>query len=152
MPGSLLSANVLKWGFEMAALAAARNTPERAGEVLGFPVKTNVKIYAGALVVLDGGYAAPGKTATGLVAIGRCDELADNTGGANGAITALVKRGVFKFGNSGGGDAITQTEVGADCYVVDDQTVAKTNGGNTRSVAGKVVAIDSDGIWVKLGL
>lgn len=152
MPGSLLSANVLKWGFDMAALAAARNTPERAGDVFGFPVKTGVKIYAGALVVLDGGYAAPGKTATGLVAIGRCDELADNTGGGNGAITALVKRGVFKFGNSGGGDTIAQADVGADCFIVDDQTVAKTNGGATRSVAGKIVGVDTDGVWVKITL
>ena len=44
-----------------------------------------------------------------------------------------------------------QADVGADCYIVDDQTVAKTNGTNTRSVAGKIIAVDADGVWVKLG-
>ena len=41
--------------------------------------------------------------------------------------------------------------MGSDCYIVDDQTVAKTNGTNTRSVAGKIIAVDADGVWVKIG-
>ena len=45
-------------------------------------------------------------------------------------------------------DAITLADVGSDCYIVDDQTVAKTNGTNTRSVAGKVFDVDADGVWV----
>ena len=49
------------------------------------------------------------------------------------------------------GDLIAQADVGADCYIVDDQTVAKTNGTNTRSVAGKIIAVDADGVWVKIG-
>ena len=48
-------------------------------------------------------------------------------------------------------DAIVRADVGADCYIVDDQTVAKTNGSNTRSVAGKIIAVDADGVWVKIG-
>ena len=136
----------------MAALSAARNTPERAGEVLGFPVDAGAKIFAGALVVLDGGYAVPGKTDTGLVAIGRCEEAVDNTGGGAGALSVLVKGGVFKFGNSAAGDLIAQTDVGAVCYIVDDQTVAKTHATNTRSAAGKIVAVEADGVWVKVSL
>jgi hypothetical protein len=31
---------------------------------------------------------------------------------------------------------------------VDDETVAATNGGSTRSAAGTVVGIDDDGVWV----
>jgi hypothetical protein len=34
--------------------------------------------------------------------------------------------------------------------VVDDQTVAKTNGSSTRSVAGIVRQVDSDGVWVEI--
>ena len=37
------------------------------------------------------------------------------------------------FANSASGDLITAAEVGSDCYIVDDQTVAKTNGSSTRS-------------------
>ena len=34
-------------------------------------------------------------------------------------------------------------------YIVDDETVAKTDGTATRSAAGKVVGLDSDGVWVE---
>jgi len=135
----------------MAALTAARNTPERAGDVLGFPVKAAVKTIQGGIAVLNAGYAAPGTTAVGLIAIGRFEATVDNTTGAAGAVSAEVKRGTFKFGNSAAGDLIAQADAGADCYIVDDQTVAKTSATNTRSVAGKIIAVDADGVWVKLG-
>lgn len=135
----------------MTALSAARNTLERAGDIVGYPVKANVKPIQGGIAVLNAGYAAPGTTATGLIAVGRFEETADNIGGANGAISVQVKRGTFKFGNSSAGDLIAQADVGADCYIVDDQTVAKTNGSSTRSVAGKIIAVDADGVWVKIG-
>lgn len=136
----------------MTALAAERNTKERAGDIAEHPVKAATRIYQGSLVVLDAGYAAPGRTATTLIAVGRCEETADNTTGAAGAIKARVKRGTFLFANSSAGDLIAQADVGADCYIVDDQTVAKTNGTSTRSRAGKVVAVDTSGVWVQLGL
>lgn len=136
----------------MAALATARSTRERAGEVFDFPVAASTKIYQGGMVALSAGYAAPGATATGRIAVGRAEETADNTSGSAGAITVRVKRGVFKYGNSSAGDLIAQADVGADCYIVDDQTVAKTNGSSTRSVAGKIVGVDSDGVWVQIGL
>jgi len=136
----------------MAALSAARNTKERAGDVFDFPVKAAVKAIQGGIAVLDAGYAAPGATATGLVAIGRFEDTYDNSAGAAGDLSARVKRGVFKFANSAAGDLIAQADVGADCYIVDDQTVAKTSATNTRSRAGQIVAVDSDGVWVQIGL
>ena len=42
--------------------------------------------------------------------------------------------------------------VGATVFLVDDNTVALTNGGGTRSVAGVVWQVDSDGVWVELGI
>lgn len=135
----------------MAALSTARNTPERAGEVFGFPVKGSTTVYQGSLVALNAGYAAPGATATGRIAVGRAEETVANAG-SDGAVAVNVKRGVFKFGNSAAGDAIAQADAGADCYIVDDQTVAKTSATNTRSIAGKIVAVDSDGVWVQVGL
>lgn len=134
----------------MAALTAARNTIERTGEVFGIPVKASTTVHQGSLVVVDAGYAAPGRTATTLIAAGRAEESA--TAVSAGDAIVPVKRGVFKFGNSSAGDLIAQADVGADCYIVDDQTVAKTNGTNTRSRAGKIVAVDADGVWVQIGL
>lgn len=136
----------------MTALTADRNTKQRLGDVGEFPVKAATKCYQGSLAVLNAGYAAPGTTAVGLIALGRFEETADNTSGAAGAIKARVQRGSFLFANSAAGDLIAQADVGADCYIVDDQTVAKTNGTSTRSRAGKIVAVETAGVWVQLGL
>jgi hypothetical protein len=133
------------------ALSAARNTPERDGEVFDFPVKGSTTVYQGSLVALNAGYAAPGAAATGRVAVGRAEDTVAN-GGSDGAVSVRVKRGIFRFANSAAGDAITQAEAGATCYIVDDQTVAKTDGTGTRSAAGKIIAVDSLGVWVQIGL
>jgi len=131
-------------------LAADRNTPMKDGEVVAVPMGANAKIFAGALTVANAtGYAAPGSTATTLTYLGRAEEYKDNTGGADGAMTILVRRKkAFKWKNAAA-DLVTQAELGKTCYIVDDETVAKTNGGNTRSAAGKVVGIESDGVWVE---
>lgn len=132
------------------ALSAARNTQQRIGEAFGFPVKANTTVYQGSLVVLSAGYAAPGTAATGLVAIGRAENSA--TAVAAGDASVVVSRGVFQFANSASADLIAQADVGADCYIVDDQTVAKTSATSTRSRAGQIVAVDSDGVWVQIGI
>ena len=136
----------------MAALTTERNTKKREGDVREYPVKANVKIYQGSLVVLDAGYAAPGRTATGLIAVGRANETIDNTGGSAGAVKARVEEGCFLFGNSASTDLIAQADVGQDCYLVDDQTVAKTTASSTRSRVGKIVAVDAAGVWVNIEL
>jgi len=133
------------------ALAADRNTPHKDGELVSVPVATNKKIYAGALVAANAtGFATPGATATTLTYLGRAEQFVDNTGGADAAKSVVVRRGkAFKWKNSAG-DAVTQAEMGKTCYIVDDETVSKTNaGGNTQSAAGKVVGVDSDGVWVE---
>jgi hypothetical protein len=136
----------------MSALSGPRNTKERVGDVEEYPVKASTACYQGGIAVLNGGYAAPGTTATGLVALGRFENNADNSSGANGAIKARVKRGKFLFANSASTDAIAQADVGADCYIVDDQTVAKTTATGTRSRAGIIVGVETAGVWVQIGL
>lgn len=134
------------------ALSKDRNTHERAGDVLSLLVADDAILYAGGIVMLNAsGYAVPGATATGQVCAGRAEEYVDNTDGGNGGKSATVKRGVFKYKNSSSGDAITIAEIGDICYIVDDETVAKTNGTNTRSAAGVIVGVDSDGVWVRMG-
>jgi hypothetical protein len=120
------------------------------GELVNLPVAAAKKIYAGSLVALNAaGFATPGATAATLTYMGRAEESVDNTTGADGDKTVNVrKRQAFKWKNSGA-DAVTQAEVGKACYIVDDETVAKTNGTNTRSAAGTVIKLDSDGVWVQ---
>lgn len=134
----------------MAALTAGRNTPARTGDVREVPVKADAKIFAGAMVAIDAtGYAVPASTSTTLKVIGRADARADNTGGADGAIKVKGRAGIFRFANSAAADLIALADVGSTCYAVDDQTVAKTNGTNTRSAAGTIFDVDALGVWVR---
>jgi hypothetical protein len=136
------------------ALSARRTTilVGEPGPVRHYPVKANVKPIAGGLAVLSAGYAAPGTTALNLIALGMFEATVDNTGGANGALSVDVREGSYKWKNSAAGDQITQADVGKDVFIVDDETVAKTDGGGTRSRAGKCTKVDTEGVTVLMGL
>ncbi len=136
----------------MTALAKNRDTKEKIGDLRVDPVAASAEIFAGALVCLDAsGNAVPGSTATNLKARGRAEEYVDNTSGIAGAKTVKTKRGIFRFENSAGGDEITAADIEKVCYIVDDQTVAKTDGSGTRSIAGKIVSVETAGVWVEVG-
>ncbi len=114
----------------MTALSADRATDQIGIEqalIRNFGVKGGEKIFAGGIVALLAGVAAAGATATGLTCVGRAEEDADNSGGADGALTINVMRGIFRYDNDGA-DAVTAADIGNDCYLIDDQTVAKTDG------------------------
>lgn len=129
-------------------LTADRNTQMTDGELISVPMAA-VKVYAGGLVAANAtGYATPGAVSTALTYLGRAEETVDNSAGNPGDKTVLVRRGkAFKFANSGA-DAVTQASLGKLCYIVDDLTVALTNGNGTRSPAGIVLAVDTDGVLV----
>lgn len=134
----------------MSALSQDRNTRQREGGIKSLLMAEAAVIYGGALVCRNAtGYAEPGSTATGLIGVGRANERVDNTDGGDGALSIRVEPGVFVFANSASTDAITIAEIGNPCYVVDDQTVAKTDGSGTRSIAGFVEDVDSLGVWVR---
>lgn len=133
----------------MSALSQDRNTLRRDGQQIEPPVAAGARIFGGAIVAINAaGYAVPGTTSAALKGVGAAEQRADNTGGAAGAIRVSVHKGPHRFANSAAADAITLADVGSDCYIVDDQTVAKTHATNTRSVAGKVFDVDADGVWV----
>jgi len=135
----------------MTALSSDRDTQRRNGDQASYPVAASTKIYPGAIVCANSAaaFVTKGATATTLRPVGVAEELADNSAGSNGAISVNVRRdGWFRFANSASGEAITLADVGADCYIVDDQTVAKTNGSSSRSIAGKVRDVDANGVWI----
>lgn len=124
----------------MAALTGPTTLTERQGaqapmQYIEPLVKADTIIYAGSFVVSDAGYAAPARTATGLIALGRAAETVDNRGGAAGAKRVRVDRGAFHANNATASDAVTQANYGSPVYFLDDNTVTITATG--RSVAGK---------------
>ncbi|KAF7600618.1 MAG: hypothetical protein CGU28_03150 [Candidatus Dactylopiibacterium carminicum] len=141
----------------MTALTKNRNTPSRGTvrAVRGYPLGAAARAFAGGIAVLNAaGFAVPATTATARIALGRFAAEVDNSAGANGAASVEVERGVFRFDNSADADLITLADVGKRCYLVDDQTVAKTGAvvesAATRSVAGYVDDVDDQGVWVLL--
>ncbi|MBF0568952.1 MAG: hypothetical protein HQK95_08830 [Nitrospirae bacterium] len=132
------------------ALTEDRNTISRDGSVRTLLCAAGKKFYKGALVAVNSsGYATPGATATTIRGVGRCEDYKDNSSGSNGDLSVTVLTGVFLFDNSASADEITRASIGQDCYIVDDQTVAKTDGTGSRAVAGKVFDVDDNGVWVK---
>ena len=131
------------------ALSKPRDTVERGRALLVIPIAASTTIFQGALVAVNAsGLAVAGSVSTTLKAVGRAEETIDNSGGSAGALSVKVKRGVFKFKNHGA-DACVQGDTLGDCYIVDDETVAKTNGTNTRSRAGKILEVEATGVWVE---
>lgn len=136
----------------MVALVAGKAIKVRAGHQRQMGLAAGVKVYAGGIAVLTAtGVARAGYTATGLKAIGYFETDADNTSGADNAVTVSVRRDVVQLVNSTSTDAITAADINNVCYIVDDQTVAKTNGTNTRSACGRIVDVDATGVWVDIG-
>jgi hypothetical protein len=134
----------------LTALTAGRNTPARYDGIEHHPIKGGVTIFPGALVVLDpAGWAMPGQPGVGLKSVGRSDsnQVSATT---NGERAVRTRRGRFSYANSAGADTITRADIGNSAYVVDDQTVAKTSGSATRSVAGIIRDVDAQGVWVEI--
>lgn len=130
-------------------LIADRNTVMKDKKLIPALVAAATKIYAGSLVAANAaGYATPGAVSPSLTYLGRAEEMVDNTAGANGALSVLVRREeAFKWGNAAA-DAVTQASLGKPCYIYDDSQVALTSSNNTRSIAGIVLGVDADGVWV----
>ena len=127
----------------MVALTKDRRTPRRSGVDFNDPVAAGAMIHAGALVVINAaGDAAPGTTSLGLKARGIATESVDNAAGGE---TVNSTTGTYRLGNDG---TIARADIGNSAYIVDDQTVADNDEVNTRSVAGKIIDVDSVGVWV----
>ncbi len=132
----------------MVALTADRNTPEmEAGEREGL-LGANQTIFAGAILMRNAsGHLIEGATATGSFGVGRAEKRGAST--TAGVTSQRYRPGIFRFANSSAGDLIATADIGAVCYIVDDQTVAKTSGTNTRSPAGIIDGVDALGVWVR---
>lgn len=131
------------------ALSADRNTPRAEGDVYQQGMAANTLVYAGAIVMRNAaGYLLKGATATGSVGVGRAEER--KTGGANaGDETLKFRPGLYRYKNSSSTDQITVAQIGDVCWIVDDETVAKTDGSATRSPAGFIRDVDTLGVWVE---
>lgn len=127
----------------MTALSSDKYTFKIGNTERAIPVKASSLIYKGAMVAVGSdGYAVEASTATGLTVVGVAVRQADNSSGSNGDIDVQVEIGIFPMENSADSDELDWSDVGSVVFAVDDQTVAKTDGGSTRSAAGVLWAMD----------
>lgn len=145
-------------------LTTARNTPVRLDPMYSnrgsFPMGTGAVLFVGALVALNAaGFLVRAATATTLKVAGilgdqpfqvPSDRISNL--GADGAKSAEVQMGVTALLNNSDTDPITQDDVMNDAWIVDDETVAATSGGSTRSKAGRIIEVTDQGVWVALGV
>lgn len=132
----------------MAALTADRNTLEASSQDRIGLLGASQAIFIGSILMRNAsGHLIKGATATGSFGAGRAEDRGTST--TAGVTNQRFREGTFRFANSTAGDLIVTADIGAIAYIVDDQTVAKTNGAATRSPAGTIVAVDAQGVWVK---
>lgn len=123
----------------MGALTESRNTLERQINFRRYTLAATV--LAGAMTAQNAdGNAVPASDTAGLTVIGRCE----HSGTEGDDID--VKVGCFRWENSET-DAVAAANINKLCYVEDDQTI-NASGGTNKIVAGVVVEIDDEGVWV----
>jgi hypothetical protein len=134
----------------MAAITTAKGRTRigalRPHSPMSGPLKGGVVIPQGAMIDKDAnGFFTNAATNTTGKVMGVAPKTYDTTGLADGAAIGEADCGIFTFANSAGADEITKNDVGLDCYVVDNNTVAKTSNSNARHVAGKIYSVEADG-------
>lgn len=136
----------------MAALTNSRNTPEFAdnGRMQVYPVEANTTVYLGSMVALNAnGNAVPASNQVGLKLVGRAEMVlngipgadAVNNPGAAGAISIIVRRGVFLYGVND--NSIGAAQAGLLAFAVDDNSVSLFDGSGATSVAAQSITLPS---------
>jgi hypothetical protein len=124
-----------------------------------YPIAANTLIRKGWQVALNAsGQAVPADTiANGaLFAVGKAEATVDNrTGSALGGLAAAadveVGFGVNGWLSAAGADEITAADVGKRVFMLDNQTVALTDGGAARGPSGCVTEVRDGMVWTYQG-
>ena len=134
----------------MAALTAGRATQQWAPltSIRAYRQALAGQIYEGGIVALNAsGLATAAGSGTGQVAVGVAD-LSQLAVSVTPYSYIQVQQGTFHVLAD---TAFALTNIGSNCYMLDDQTVTMTSTGH--SIAGVVCDIDASGNpWVKIGL
>lgn len=132
----------------MTALAQARGNNEERFTKRQYTLASGNKGYEGGVAVLDMSTqkVEPGHAESDLLFLGKFERTVDATS-ADKLCTVHFGREVVgrRYVNATSTDALASTDIGALCYIVDDQTVGKLahTSGTPRIVAGRVWEVDA---------
>lgn len=126
----------------MSATTVNIKTPEKPGYPLdlSLPIKSGVTLKVGAMANVDanGELTDAAETASEKCA-GNVQSVDTDRG------IAIVRRGIHRYAN---GASITNASIGVSAMVVDNKTVGLAATTTIDIVAGKIVLVDADGVWV----
>lgn len=127
-----------------------RMTERKEGLLLALLVAASTAIEGGKMVGVNGnGYLVEAADAASVRVLGVADQAVNNSSGADGAARCRVYSGsIFKLKNSST-NAVDVADAGTLCFVEDDETVADA-AGTKGIVAGRVVEVVADGVWVQI--
>lgn len=140
----------------MPATINAIVTEMRDGELMPVLLKAGATVLEGTLAVVNAdGYAVDNASVggVGLICLGIWDNSASNVGGLDGDVLALVRRKKQFLLANFATDPVTQASLGDVVYVEDNQTVRKTDGTGSRSIAGRFMGFDTqftESVWVEI--
>jgi hypothetical protein len=141
----------------MAALTTNRSTLRQGFEALvpsyNYGIAAATRLFSGGMVALNAAgflVAVTGAAAQNIVGVTDVATPAglDNTGGANGALNAGVRRGIFLMNMGTAGDAVTQATIGLPVYALDDNTVTPVATAHTK--VGIAMSLEAGQVWVQI--
>lgn len=131
----------------MGALTQARTSKAKTLGTVSLPLGAGLKAFQGGIACADTSAAVVKPGASGnanLLKIGEFAESVDNSAGTG---TAQVNVRLDHeldgrwYDNATGGNAVTASNLFADCYILDDHTVTTSSSGNSK--AGRVWGVDT---------
>lgn len=134
-----------------------RSGVEGLHENLAAPLGSAVTVYSGSVAATRSGYLANmsvpqitdvvlglvGNPAGGTYVKTGPGIVGNGSQGANG-VWVEVLTGSFILASGTGADALTEADVGATVYLIDEVTVGKTDGSSSRPTVGKLQPITPD--------
>lgn len=134
----------------MTSIARDRGLEKWGADLIPVPLAAGVKVFSGTIVAIDAaGFGVPGTEAPSLTFAGAALSSADNSEGDAGEAVVLVQRPTayaFKWVNDG---TINQGHLLKLAYMLDNQTVTATDGAGARSEVGRIMRVETDGVWVQ---
>lgn len=134
----------------MTALTNERQSHQESWQYHLFTLASGTKAWKNALIGIDlgTGKVVPASTRTDLLIIGKAAETVDATS-ADKLLNVRLSREVWVEWLNNDASSIVATDLGALCYLKDDQSVTIVPTG--ASVAGRIWAVDSGrGVAVEL--
>jgi hypothetical protein len=129
------------------AASADRLFRSRTGNLYGYPVAANTRLFGRTLVAVNAAGNALRPQDSGAVAIvGWAEGRADNTGGAAGDQIVRACKDVLEFAFD---TAPTAAHIGATVYAVDDDTVSRSHETNTRLRVGVIDGIEGSLVFIR---